>query len=347
MEYDALSIIEARPFGHSADADWKDIRLIYRSVNEIIHDDVFLELADFLPGSEVFLKIEGLNPAGSIKFKAALNLVERAEEEGSLVPGTSRVIESSSGNLGVALGIVCAIKGYPLTIVADVNTVESAVLAMEALGADVVIIEEPDANGGFLHKRLAFVGDMLKADPHLVWLNQYKSRANVEAHKDTTARSIDRELGPIDYLFVGVGTSGTLMGCLEYRRENRLSHRVVGVDAEGSITFGGSSKRRYVPGLGASRLPEIYSDDGSFHKVLIPEHESVALCHHAARAYGLLVGGSTGTVLAAVRRMRDEIPRGSRVVVISPDLGDKYLSTIYSEQWLKAHPTLIKEHSNV
>jgi 2,3-diaminopropionate biosynthesis protein SbnA len=321
--------------------------LIYQNATEIVHDDVFLALPDFLPGSDVFLKIEGLNPASSIKFKTAINLVEQAEKAGTLVPGMSRVVESSSGNLGIALSIVCAIKGYPLTIVADLNTVESAVLAMEALGADVVIIEEPDANGGFLHKRLAFVDDMLNADPHLVWLNQYKSRANVEAHKDATARSIDRELGPIDYLFVGVGTSGTLMGCLEYRRDNRLSHRVVGVDAEGSITFGGSSKRRYIPGLGTSRLPEIYSDDGSFHKVLVPENESVAQCHHVARAYGLLVGGSTGTVLAGVRRMQDEIPPGSRVVVISPDLGDKYLSTLYSEQWLNDHPTLIKEPRNV
>ncbi|MFF6872424.1 2,3-diaminopropionate biosynthesis protein SbnA [Streptomyces sp. NPDC003444] len=321
--------------------------MIYRNATEIVHDDVFLALPDFLPGSDVFLKIEGLNPASSIKFKAAINLVEQAEKKGTLLPGVSRVVESSSGNLGIALSIVCAIKGYPLTVVADLNTVESAVLAMEALGAEVVIIEEPDANGGFLHKRLALVDDMLKADPRLVWLNQYKSRANVEAHKDTTARSIDRELGPIDYLFVGVGTSGTLMGCLEYRRENRLSHRVVGVDAEGSITFGGSSKRRYIPGLGSSRLPEIYSDDGSFHKVLVPEDESVAQCHHVARTYGLLVGGSTGTVLAGVRRMRDEIPLGSRVVVISPDLGDKYLSTLYSERWLNDHPTLIKERSNV
>ncbi|MYS05823.1 2,3-diaminopropionate biosynthesis protein SbnA [Streptomyces sp. SID6041] len=321
--------------------------MIYQNATEIVHDDVFLVLPGFLPGSDVFLKIEGLNPASSIKFKAAINLVEQAEKAGTLVPGASRVVESSSGNLGIALSIVCAIKGYPLTIVADLNTVESAVLAMEALGADVVVIDEPDANGGFLHKRLALVEDMLRVDPDLVWLNQYKSRANVEAHKDTTARSIDRELGPIDYLFVGVGTSGTLMGCLEYRRENRLSHRIVGVDAEGSITFGGSARRRYIPGLGSSRLPEIYLDDGTFHKVLVPEHESVVQCHHVARAYGLLVGGSTGTVLAGVRRMQDEIPPGSRVVVISPDLGEKYLSTLYSEQWLNGHPTLIKERSNV
>lgn len=321
--------------------------MIYQNATEIVNDDVFLTLPDFLPGSDVFLKIEGLNPASSIKFKAAVNLVEQAEKAGTLIPGTSRIVESSSGNLGIALSVVCAIKGYPLTIVSDLNTVESAVLAMEALGADVVIVEEPDANGGFLHQRIALVGDMLNADPHLVWLNQYRSRANVEAHRDTTARSIDRELGAIDYLFVGVGTSGTLMGCLEYRRENRLSHQVVAVDSEGSVTFGGRSERRYIPGLGASRLPEIYSDDGSFHKVVVPENESVAQCHHVAHTYGLLVGGSTGTVLAGVRRMRDEIPPGSRIVVISPDLGDKYLSTLYSEQWLNQHPTLIKERSSV
>ncbi|MFE3519182.1 2,3-diaminopropionate biosynthesis protein SbnA [Streptomyces sp. NPDC059166] len=321
--------------------------MIYQNATEIVHDDVFLALPGFLPGSDVYLKIEGLNPASSIKFKAAIRLVEQAERAGTLVPGVSRVVESSSGNLGIALSIVCAIKGYPLTVVADLNTVESAVLAMEALGAEVAVITEPDENGGFLHRRLVLVDDMLKADPNLVWLNQYRSRANVEAHRDTTARSIHREFGPIDYLFVGVGTSGTLMGCLEYRREQKLTHRVVAVDAEGSITFGGSPRRRYIPGLGSSRMPEIFLDDGSFHKVLVPENESIAQCRHVARSYGLLVGGSTGTVLAGVRRMRDEIPPGSRIVVISPDLGDKYLSTLYSERWLNDHPTLIKEPTHV
>lgn len=321
--------------------------MIYENATGIVNDDIFLALPDFLPDSDVFLKIEGLNPASSIKFKAAINLVEQAEKAGVLIPGTSHVVESSSGNLGIALSVVCAIRGYPLTVVSDRNTVDSAVQAMTALGTEVVIVEEPDADGGFLHKRLALIDDMLKADPRMVWLNQYRSRANVEAHKETTARSIDREFGAIDYLFVGVGTSGTLMGCLEYRQEHGLSHRVVAVDAEGSVTFGGSPRRRYIPGLGASRRPEIFRDDGSFDKVVVPEAESVAQCHYLARRYGVLIGGSTGTVLAAVRRMQEEIPPHSRIVVISPDMGDKYLSTLYSEQWLNGHPTLLGACSHV
>ncbi|MCC3761580.1 2,3-diaminopropionate biosynthesis protein SbnA [Glycomyces sp. TRM65418] len=313
--------------------------MIFQEAFDIVSDDIFLELRHYVPGSTVYLKLEGLNPAGSIKIKPAIAMVEEAEKQGRLREN-SRVIESSSGNLGIALSTVCAAKGYRLTIVTDANTQEPALRAMAALGTELVVIDRPDARGGFLHQRIEYITAALRDDPELVWLNQYASPANPRAHTETTARSLHEHLGDIDVLVVGTGTSGTLMGCLEYRRRYGLRHRVVAVDAVGSVTFGGPPRRRYIPGLGASRRPEVYTDAEDFEKLLVEEADTVAECRAVARRYGLLVGGSTGSVLFAVRRIGAELPHGSRIAAISPDLGEKYLSTVYSDEWVASHPTL-------
>ncbi|TDD72214.1 2,3-diaminopropionate biosynthesis protein SbnA [Actinomadura rubrisoli] len=307
--------------------------MIYANVYDIVCDNVYLELDQLIPNSRVFLKLEGLNPAGSIKIKTAVGLVASAEERGSLEAG-GRVIESSSGNLGIALGMVCAAKGYRLTIVTDANANRSAVRAMEALGVRVLVIEQPDASGGFLHRRIGLIERELADDPKLVWLNQYANPANPQAHRDRTAPGIHNELGQVDVLVVGVGTSGTLMGCVEYRRRTGMPTRLVAVDAAGSVTFGHPPQRRLIPGLGASRRPEIFVDSGDFEKVIVSEEETVAMCRHMARQYGVLVGGSTGTVLAAACRVGSTVSPGSRVVVVSPDMGGNYLDSIYSDSWV-------------
>jgi 2,3-diaminopropionate biosynthesis protein SbnA len=317
--------------------------VIFERASDIINDHIFLQVKDLVPGSDVFLKIEGLNPAGSIKIKTAVSLIEQAESEGMLVHGKSRIIESSSGNLGIALSMVCSATGYPLTIVTDINASAASIAAMKALGTEVIVVGEPDAHGGFLHGRLGLLRRRLDEDDRLIWLNQYKSPANTRVHKNLTASSIHNELGRIDYLFVGVGTSGTLMGCVDFRRENALTHKIIAVDSIGSVTFGGEGARRFLPGLGASRVPEIFQDDGSFQKLLVSEGDAIACCRDFARQTGMLVGGSTGTVLAGILSLRESIPEGSRVVAISPDLGDKYLSTIYSDDWLISHPSLTSE----
>lgn len=307
--------------------------MIFQNVNDIVLDDIFLELPDFVPGLQVLVKLEGLNPAGSIKLKTAVALVADAERRGIVAPG-GRLIESSSGNLGVALSMVCAARGYQLTIVTDANANASAVSAMRALGTRVEFIESPDSNGGFLHRRIAFIHKELVRDPTLVWLNQYANAANPAAHRDRTIRSLHAQLPDTDVLLVGVGTSGTLMGVLEYRRRHGFPARVVAVDAEGSVTLGGPSGRRYIPGLGASRRPEIFKDTDEFEKILISELATVTVCREVARRYGFLAGGSTGSVLAAARTISCTIPAGSRIVVISPDLGDRYLDSIYSDRWV-------------
>ncbi|TGB14632.1 2,3-diaminopropionate biosynthesis protein SbnA [Streptomyces sp. MZ04] len=307
--------------------------MIFESASDVVVDDVFLRLPDFVPGVGVLLKLEGLNPAGSVKLKTAAALVEAAETEGRLGPGT-RLIESSSGNLGIALAVVCAARGYSLTVVTDPNAARQAIRVMESLGADVVEVTRRDTHGGYLRTRLDYLRRRLADEPRLVWLNQYANPANVRAHRERTAQAVHKELGDIDALFVGAGTTGTLMGCVEYFAEHSPRTRIIAVDTVGSVTFGTAAAPRFIPGLGTSRRPEIFVDSDAFEKVQIEEVDTVAMCRLLATRYGVLVGGSTGTVLAAVRELAPTLTPGDRVAAISPDMGDKYLDTVYSDSWV-------------
>jgi N-(2-amino-2-carboxyethyl)-L-glutamate synthase len=310
--------------------------MIYDRAFDVVIDDAFLRLPGFIAGAEVLLKLEGLNPAGSIKIKTAVALVEGAELNGRLRPGQS-VIESSSGNLGIALCQVCSAKGYPVTVVTDPNTNPACVRAMAALGANVIVVTDRDANGGFLGRRVEYIQRALRRDPQLVWLNQYANPANAAAHRDRTARYIHRELGSVDVLVVGVSTTGTLMGCLAYFREHSPSTRIVAVDTAGSVIFGQPPAPRHIPGIGASRRPELFVDAPDLDKVIVPEARTIAMCRRIAREYGLLIGGSSGTVLAGLDLIAATVPAGARVVAISPDFGDRYLHTIYDDEWAAAH----------
>jgi 2,3-diaminopropionate biosynthesis protein SbnA len=309
--------------------------VILDNAYEIITDDLYVRVDGVLPDSELFLKIEGLNLAGSIKIKTAVNLITDAENRGILRPG-DRVIESSSGSLGIALALVCAGKGYPFTCVSDPNASTHSTALIRALGAEVVIIDERDANGGFLGSRLEYLRKRLEVEDDLVWLNQYTNPANPEVHARCTAASVLREFGYIDYLFVGAGTTGTLMGCAQYFKRFSPHTEIVAVDAVGSVTFGHAAGPRHIPGIGTSRKPELCDPDAVDHVVLIKETDAVRMCRWLARERGLVVGGSTGSVVSAVAQMAVAIPRGKRVVAISPDLGERYLQTVYDDEWVTA-----------
>ncbi|GLY71533.1 2,3-diaminopropionate biosynthesis protein SbnA [Amycolatopsis taiwanensis] len=310
--------------------------MIYSNVHDIILDDIFLELSGFASGIQSLLKIEGLNPAGSIKIKPAVELVDSLERAG-VITTQSKLIESSSGNLGIALGIVCAEKRYPLTIVTDPNVSSQAVHIMEALGVTVKQITERDSSGGYLGSRIKFITQELERDPDLVWLNQYANPSNSLAHRQRTAENLHKEIGSPDLLVIGVGTSGTLMGCVEYFGVHSPSTRIVAVDSYGSVTFGTPPAQRRLPGLGTSRKPELFKDSGTFDKLVVSEIDAIRMCRRIAREYGLLVGGSTGTALVAAAHVAKSLPAGSRMVIISPDLGDKYVDTIYSDSWVSTN----------
>lgn len=302
------------------------------SISTIINDDNFVQLRGF--GAErLFLKLEALNPAGSIKMKTAIGMVRDFERRERIRPD-SILIESSSGSLGVALSIVCAERGYQFRCVVDPNTSQHNIKMMRALGADVVVIDRRDENGGFLGSRIAYIHELQARDSRYLWLNQYANPENPRAHADTTARAIFERFDQVDYLFVGAGTTGTLMGCVQFFREHSPRTRIIGVDSVGSVTFGMPAGKRHIPGLGTSRRPEIFSPERIDHLEMIIETDTIATCRYLARSNGVFCGGSTGTVLAAVHKWQDRLAPGATVVAISPDSGERYLDTVYDDDWV-------------
>jgi cysteine synthase A len=307
--------------------------MLFEAPHDIVLDDIFLKLDGFAHGTDLALKLEGLNPAGSVKLKTAVALIDDAEAGGRLRPG-GRVIESSSGNLGVALSMLAAARGYRFTCVTDQSAQAAHITAMRRLGAEVVIVTRRDRHHGYLGERIRYIRERLREDPSLVWPNQYANLANRDVHRDTTAAAILREFGRVDFLFAGAGTTGTLMGCAQLFRRRSPGTRIIAVDAAGSVTFGDTPRSRHIPGLGTSRRPEIARPEDMDDVLFIEEPEAVETCREVAVRYGLLVGGSTGSVLAGVRRYADRFSRDAVVVAISPDLGDRYLDTVYSDAWV-------------
>jgi 2,3-diaminopropionate biosynthesis protein SbnA len=305
----------------------------FESPLELMLGNVFATVSGVLPDTPVHLKLEGFNMAGSIKLKPAIQMIEDLEREGVLRPG-KRVIESSSGNLGVALSLVCRVKGYPFVCVSDPNLAQHNRRLIEAYGGRVVIADARDHNDGYLQSRINLITRWLAEDPTLVWTNQYANLANKAAHIRWTGPEILAAFPALDVLVIGAGTTGTLMGCAEYVRRAAPNVRIVAVDAEGSVTFGFRPQKRYIPGLGTSRRPELADETLVDQIMLVPEIETIKMCQWLLDTHGWLLGGSTGTVLAGVRRIADQIPSGSTVVTVSPDLGERYLEMIYSRDWV-------------
>ncbi|MEU6261171.1 2,3-diaminopropionate biosynthesis protein SbnA [Streptomyces sp. NPDC047043] len=294
-------------------------------------EELYVDLRAAL-GLPLYLKCEGFNFAGSIKIKAATEMVNAAEREGRLRPG-SVLVESSSGNLGVALSIIAASRGYRFLCVTDSRCNQPTIRLMESLGAQVHVIEEPDARGGFLGARMAYVGALCASDDNYVWLNQYRNPSNWRAHFRTTAPEIARRFPDLDVLFVGAGTTGTLMGCARWFWQWRRPVRIVAVDTVGSVSFGGTPGRRMIPGLGMSVPPPLLDESYVDDLVRVEETDAILACRRLA-ARGFMFGGSTGTVISGAGQwLAEHGHQGLTSVAIAPDLGERYLDTVYREGW--------------
>ena len=261
-------------------------------------------------------------------------MVDAAEREGRLRED-SILIESSSGNLGVALSVIAASRGYEFLCVTDSRCNLATRRIMEALGSRVHIITEPAAEGGYVGARIAYVRRQCAADTRYVWLDQYANPGNWRAHFRTTAPEIARQFPSLDVLFIGAGTTGTLMGCARYFEQWHRPVRIVAVDVVGSVTFGGDPGRRLIPGLGMSVRPPLLDRSLVDDVVLVEEVDTIRACHRLARK-GFLFGGSTGTVVSgAIRWLEDHDGGGLLAAAVAPDLGERYVDTVYQTNWVQ------------
>ncbi|MDN5794428.1 MAG: pyridoxal-phosphate dependent enzyme [Intrasporangium sp.] len=310
---------------------------VVRRLDEFNVPDLFIDL-DGVTGDRLLLKCEALNFAGSIKLKTAVGLLDRAELRGQAVPGESLLVESSSGNLGIGLALAAASRGYDFTCVTDLRCNLASISLMRAMGATVDVITTPHPERGLLGARLDRVGAIVRTNPRAVWLNQYTNGANPRAHFDTTGPEILAEFSRVDVVFLGVGTSGTAMGVARYFRRYSPATTLVGVDVAGSVTFGGSPGPRHIPGIGSSVRPPLLDLTILDDVIEVTEVESVAACRSMARG-GLVAGGSTGSIVAGARHWLADHPQpcGATLIGVSPDLGERYLSTVFCDDWVLAH----------
>jgi 2,3-diaminopropionate biosynthesis protein SbnA len=285
---------------------------------------------------EVLLKLEGNNLTGSIKDRTALGLVQDLQRRGRLPRGAT-IVESTSGNLGVALAMLARAHELHFVAVVDPNVSPENLAKMLAFGAEIDVVDRIDASG-YLSARLERVRARCERDPLAVWTNQYGSPANPLAHRTGTGPEILRQAGgQLDAVFIAVSTCGTLAGIGTYLRAASPATRIIAVDATGSAVFGCPPRRRLLVGIGSSRTPD-FAIDGLFDEIEhVDDQEAFACCRALADKTGIYVGGSSGAVIAACVRHLEHADSPRRVMCLCPDNGDNYASTIWSDAWLGEH----------
>ncbi|HLG62479.1 MAG TPA: pyridoxal-phosphate dependent enzyme [Ktedonosporobacter sp.] len=290
------------------------------------------------------LKLENLNPTGSMKDRTGLALIQYLEKQGRLHE-ESIVIESSSGNLGVALALQCKAKGYPFVAVIDPKTTQENIFKMKALGAAIEVVCQADAKGGYLLSRLAYVREMCCRDDRYIWTDQYSSPANPLAHYSSTGPEIYHQMGrQVDAIFVPVSTGGTLAGIGRFFREASPSTRIIGVDARGSVVFGTLPAERKLTGIGSSRRSTFLQGSLYDTYILVGDEEAFTFCRALYVSTGIKLGGSSGATLAACARYLADHPSIENVVCVCADRGENYDSSIFNDEWLyQQHVELSRE----
>src|SRR5215510_13399228 len=286
----------------------------------------------------LFAKLEGFNPGGSAKDRPALHILQEAMRTGAIKARTV-VIESSSGNLGIGLAQACRYLGLRFICVVDPKTTAQNLRILRAYGAEIDMVSEPDPKTGeFLQARIDRVQTLRENIEDSFWTNQYGNLSNARAHYRTTMDEIATELdGRVDCLFVATSTCGTLRGCAEYVRDHHLDTKIFAVDAHGSVIFGGQPAERLIPGHGAARRPELYRADLADECLRVTDLDCVVGCRRLVQSEAILAGGSSGGVLMAVEQLKERIPRSATCVLIFHDRGERYLDTIYSDEWVEEH----------
>ena len=306
---------------------------VYTSAEQLIGRTPLLQLTklekEYQLECTLLAKLEMMNPGGSVKDRVGLNMVEDMEKKGLLQPGGT-IIEPTSGNTGIGLALVCAVRGYRLVIVMPDSMSPERRKVMQAMGADVVLSPGREGMAG----AIAIAERMLKEIPGSVMAGQFDNPANPQAHYCTTGPEIWQDTeGQVDIFVAGVGTGGTLTGTARYLKEQNPAVQVIAVEpASSPLLSGGKAGPHGLQGIGANFVPSIL--DTQIYDEVMPVTEEAAF--EAARALGrkegVLAGISAGAALhAAIQTAKRSENKGKRVVVLLPDTGDRYLSTALFE----------------
>lgn len=303
---------------------------IKKSAAELIGGTPLMEAVNYEKANEInkatiLVKLEYLNPSGSVKDRAALNMIEDAEKKGLLKPGAT-IIEPTSGNTGIGIAAVAAAKGYRAVLtLPETMSVERRKL-LQAYGAELVLTDGKTGMKGAIDK----AEELQASTPGSVILGQFDNPANPEAHKKTTGPEIWEDTdGKVDIFVAGVGTGGTISGTGAYLKEKNPAVKVVAVEPEGSpVLSGGAAGAHQIQGIGAGFVPKALYPDIYDEVIPVADEDAYAAGREIAIREGILVGISSGAALyAATQLAKRPENKGKVIVALLPDSGDRYLST--------------------
>ena len=276
-------------------------------------------------GAEVLVKLEYFNPCGSVKDRIGVSMIEAAEKAGT-IDRDSILVEPTSGNTGIALAFVCAVKGYRLILTMPETMSMERRGMLKAFGAELVLTPGTLGMKGAIEK----AEELVKENPKTIMLQQFKNPANPEAHRKTTAEEIWRDTdGLVDALVAGVGTGGTITGVGEIIKKRKPTFKAIAVEPETSpVLSGGSPGPHKIQGIGAGFIPEVLDRQIIDRVIKVTNDSAFETARRLTKEEGIFCGISSGAAMwAALKIAKEEEFKGKLIVVIIPDLGDRYLST--------------------
>jgi len=293
-------------------------------ITELVGDTPILQLKRIVPSgaAEVYAKLEYLNPGGSVKDRAAIGIIRRAEEEGKLQRGGT-IVEATAGNTGIGLALIGINRGYQVKLFLPKGFSEEKALIMRALGAEVTRTPEAEGMQGAIDRARELAG----RDPNAFLAGQFDNPANPDYHYETTAGEIFEQMeGRIDAIAIGAGTAGTFTGVARFLKERLPNVLAVAVETQGSVLGGGKPGKHKVEGIGNTFIPKNFDPSVCDEVLMVTDVDAFAMVKELAAREGVLSGSSGGANVFAALQVARRLGAGKRVVTMIPDSAERYLS---------------------